>query len=97
MIAHVGIHVSDIERSKKFYAAALQPIGYQMIREYGIAPIRSAASACFGEPRADLWIHQGKPDPASTHIAFQVNKRALSMPFFKLLSRRAEKTTAALV
>jgi catechol 2,3-dioxygenase-like lactoylglutathione lyase family enzyme len=84
MIAHVGIHVSDIERSKKFYAEALKPIGYQMIREYGITPTRPAASAGFGEPpRADLWIYQGKPDPASSHIAFLVNKRALVDAFYQ--------------
>jgi catechol 2,3-dioxygenase-like lactoylglutathione lyase family enzyme len=58
MIAHVGIIVSDIERSKKFYRAALEPIGYQMIREYGVTPTRRAASAGFGEPpRAELWLY----------------------------------------
>ena len=50
MIAHIGIVVSDIERSKKFYSAALKPIGCQMIREYGVTPTRSAASAGFGAP-----------------------------------------------
>jgi catechol 2,3-dioxygenase-like lactoylglutathione lyase family enzyme len=38
MIAHIGLIVSDIERGKKFYAAALKPIGYQMLREYDITP-----------------------------------------------------------
>jgi catechol 2,3-dioxygenase-like lactoylglutathione lyase family enzyme len=84
MIAHVGIQVSDIERSKKFYSEALKPIGYQMIREYGVTPSRPAASAGFGEaPRADLWIYQGKPNRAGTHIAFQVNKRALVDAFYQ--------------
>ena len=84
MIAHVGIHVSDIERSKKFYSEALKPIGYKMIREYGATPSRPAASAGFGEsPRADLWIYQGKPNPVSTHIAFQVKQRALVDAFFQ--------------
>ena len=78
MIAHIGIVVSDIERSKKFYTAALKPIGYQMIREYGVTPTRSAASAGFGEPpRADLWIYQGDPGRVTTHIAFQVNQARL--------------------
>jgi catechol 2,3-dioxygenase-like lactoylglutathione lyase family enzyme len=84
VIAHVGIQVSDIERSKKFYSEALKPIGYQMIREYGVTPSRPAASAGFGEaPRADLWIYQGKPNPASTNIAFQVDKRALVDAFYR--------------
>ena len=84
MIAHIGIIVSDIERSKKFYAAALKPIGYQMIREYGVTPHRPAASAGFGEPpRADLWIYQGDPGKVATHIAFQVNRRAIVDAFYQ--------------
>ncbi len=76
MIAHIGITVSDIEISKKFYAQALNPIGYQLLREYDVTPARPAASAGFGEPpRADLWIYQGKPNVASTHIAFLVTRR----------------------
>ena len=83
MIAHVGIIVSDIERSKKFYSAALKPIGYRMIREYGVTPTRPAASAGFGEPpRAELWIYQGDPGRVTTHIALQVNKRALVDAFY---------------
>lgn len=84
MIAHVGITVSDIERSKKFYAQALNPIGYQLLREYGVTPMRPAASAGFGEPpRADLWIYQGNPSVASTHIAFLVSKRILVDDFYR--------------
>ena len=83
MIAHIGIIVSDLERSKNFYVAALKPIGYQMIREYGVTPKRSAASAGFGEPtRADLWLYQGSPGNVTTHIAFQVSKRAWVDEFY---------------
>ena len=83
MIAHIGIVVSDIERSKKFYSAALAPIGCQMIREYGVTPTRPAASAGFGAPpRAELWIYQGDPGPATAHIAFQVGKRAMVNAFY---------------
>jgi len=83
MIAHIGLIVSDIERSKRFYSAALQPIGYQMIREYGVTPTRPAASAGFGEPpRADLWLYQGDPGKVTTHIAFEVNQRSLVDAFY---------------
>jgi catechol 2,3-dioxygenase-like lactoylglutathione lyase family enzyme len=83
MIAHVGIIVRDIERSKIFYRAALKPIGYQMIREYGVTPTRRAASAGFGEPpRADLWLYQGDPGQVTTHIAFEVNQRELVDAFY---------------
>ena len=84
MIAHIGITVSDIEISKKFYAQALNPIGYQLLREYDATPARPAVSAGFGEPpRADLWIYQGKPNVASTHIAFLVTKRTLVDDFYR--------------
>ncbi|MGH7887402.1 MAG: VOC family protein, partial [Candidatus Binatia bacterium] len=78
MIAHVGIIVSDLENSKSFYIAALKPIGYQMLREYGVTATRPAASAGFGAPpRADLWLYQGIPGEVSMHIAFQVDRREL--------------------
>ena len=83
MIAHIGLIVSDIERSKRFYLAALQPIGYQMIREYGVTPARPTASAGFGEPpRADIWLYQGDPGKVTAHIAFQVGKRVLVDAFY---------------
>jgi catechol 2,3-dioxygenase-like lactoylglutathione lyase family enzyme len=49
-----------------------------------VTPARPAASAGFGEPpRADLWIYQGKPNVASTHIAFLVIKRTLVDDFYR--------------
>lgn len=84
MIAHVGIQVRDIERSKKFYTEALKPIGYQMLREHGVTTERPAASAGFGASlRADLWIYQGNPDDATAHIAFLVDHRALVDAFYQ--------------
>ncbi|HEY7218769.1 MAG TPA: VOC family protein [Candidatus Binatia bacterium] len=84
MIAHVGITVSDIAKSKRFYAQALKPIGYEMLREYGVTPARPVPSAGFGKPpRADLWIYQGKPNSANTHIAFIVTRRALVDGFYR--------------
>jgi hypothetical protein len=34
MIDHTGVAVSDFDRSKAFYLAALQPIGYAMLMEF---------------------------------------------------------------
>jgi catechol 2,3-dioxygenase-like lactoylglutathione lyase family enzyme len=49
MIAHISIGVRDIERSKRFYDAVLEPLGYKCIRAartltgygYGRDPIAS--------------------------------------------------------
>jgi catechol 2,3-dioxygenase-like lactoylglutathione lyase family enzyme len=32
MIAHISIGVSDIGKSKRFYDAALEPLGYRCVR-----------------------------------------------------------------
>ena len=38
MIAHISIGVRDIGRSKRFYDAALEPLGYRCIRAAKVAP-----------------------------------------------------------
>jgi catechol 2,3-dioxygenase-like lactoylglutathione lyase family enzyme len=50
MIAHVGILVSDIEKSKKFYTEALKPIGYRLLLEFPASITGSTNVAGFGEP-----------------------------------------------
>ena len=50
MIDHTGVIVSDFERSKSFYAAALKPIGYVLIYEFPAAVTGSTDAAGFGEP-----------------------------------------------
>jgi catechol 2,3-dioxygenase-like lactoylglutathione lyase family enzyme len=34
-IDHTAVHVSDLERSKAFYSAALEPLGYSLLFEVG--------------------------------------------------------------
>jgi catechol 2,3-dioxygenase-like lactoylglutathione lyase family enzyme len=56
MLAHVGIPVSDFERSKRFYEQALSPLGYELIME----PRRGANGlGRSGEP--DFWVLRGEP------------------------------------
>ena len=35
MLDHIGLGVRDYERSKSFYKAALAPLGYEVLMEYG--------------------------------------------------------------
>lgn len=85
MLDHIGIDVSDVERSKAFYRAALAPLGYRLIKE---VPQRRAAG--FGvadgqgkstDPAGDFWIVKGPPTP-SVHIAFNAASRAAVDAFF---------------
>lgn len=70
MIDHIGITVSDFQRSKDFYAEALAPLGYRVLAEYG----DSAGLGADG--KADFWISQGQHTKPHVHVAFQCGKRA---------------------
>lgn len=37
VLDHIGINVTDYERSKTFYAKALAPLGITLVMEYGKA------------------------------------------------------------
>jgi catechol 2,3-dioxygenase-like lactoylglutathione lyase family enzyme len=54
ILDHIGINVSDYERSKAFYEKALAPLGIGLVMEFGKA-------AGFGrDKKPDLWIGQGQ-------------------------------------
>ena len=64
MIAHTTLPVSDYPRAKRFYAAALAPLGYANNMEYG-------ASAGFNDGKnTDFWISHEKTF-APLHLAFE--------------------------
>lgn len=83
MLDHMGINVSDLDRSKAFYAAALAPIGYALQAEYSAAMTGSVAVAGFGPPETagpgastPFWIGTGTPGDPRVHLAFRVPTRA---------------------
>lgn len=67
MIDHVGVAVSDYERSVRFYEAALAPLGYRLLFEH---PISGAGFGRDGKPA--FWLRRGAPSPG-LHIAFVAN------------------------
>ena len=71
MLDHIGVPVSDFERSKRFYAEALSPLGYELIMEPSVS---AAGFGRWGKP--DFWISQGEPGQA-LHIAFAADERAI--------------------
>lgn len=69
MIDHVGLEVADLAASRAFYAAALAPLGYQLLMEFeGVCGFGKG-----GKP--DLWIAAGTPSP-SLHVALRAEDRA---------------------
>ncbi len=65
MIDHISLHVTDLEKTKKFYTETLAPLGYTLTSEhpewnliaYGI------------DGKSDLWI-VGDGASKSQHIAY---------------------------
>lgn len=84
MIDHTGVIVSDYDRAKKFYQAALAPIGYQVLAEFPASVTGSVDVAGFGEPeKPDFWIASGAPNKPPLHVAFRVQRRELVDAFYK--------------
>ena len=82
MIDHTGVGVSDFDRSKAFYTAALAAIGYQKLLEFGPEVTQSTSVAGFGEPpKPDFWIHAGTPNRPAIHVAFRVASREVVRAF----------------
>ena len=71
MLDHVGIEVSDFERSKAFYEAALEPLGIRPLMEF-------EGMAGFGKeteqgPKPFFWVGaRGRSAVSGAHVAFGV-------------------------
>jgi len=72
MLDHLGLNVTDYERSKAFYAAALAPLGLGLLYE----PVPGVGG--FGEGQKPFfWIASGRGAPQTgVHVAFAVADRA---------------------
>jgi len=73
MIDHIGIEVSDYQKSKQFYEHALAPIGYKLIME--VEGFAGFGPNIESSPIATLWLHQGNSPSFKTHIAFTAKSR----------------------
>lgn len=83
MIDHTGVGVTNIEKSKAFYTAALAPIGYALLMEFPAAVTRGADVAGYGEGgKPDFWISNGGANTPPIHVAFRVATRAAVDAFY---------------
>lgn len=84
MIDHTGVVVSNFEKSKAFYSAALAPLGYKVLMEFPAAVTGTTDVAGLGVPdKPDFWISKGSPNKPSLHIAFRADNRKLVDAFYK--------------
>jgi len=76
MIDHVGFPVSDYERSKAFYTAALAPLGYALIMEVGQADNDDRAAGFGRDGKPDFWIGGEGGLDGVLHVAIVADDRA---------------------
>lgn len=75
MIDHLGLPVSDYERSKAFFLQALAPLGAAVVMEgpFGVG---------IGRPgKPTLWLHGSGALVAPLHLAFAAQDRAQVQAF----------------
>ncbi len=82
MIDHIGIVVSDFEKSKAFYRNALLPLGYELLMEFPAVVTGHTDVAGFGEAsKPDFWISRATLERAAhrpdIHVAFRAANRAM--------------------
>lgn len=76
MIDHIGIRVSNLQKSKAFYLAAFAPIHYQLLMEFPAVVTGTVDVAGFGEaPKPDFWISEAVGAISPVHVAICVSSR----------------------
>ena len=95
MIAHVSIGVRDVDRSKSFYDAALEPLGYKCIRQ-----ARTFIGYGYGRDSIAFWLASAeRPVPADEksglHFCFTAPNRAAVDAFHRAALRAGGRDNGA--
>lgn len=77
MIDHLGVSVVDYPASKRFYEAALKPLGLSQIMEVGPDQNPSGWACGYGtDGKPFFWIGEGERADEGMHVAFLADSRA---------------------
>jgi catechol 2,3-dioxygenase-like lactoylglutathione lyase family enzyme len=77
MLDHIGITVTDFERSKAFYEKALAPLAITLMKEVSAAQTGANAHAGFGKDgKPFFWIGTGSRPSGPLHIALVAPRRS---------------------
>jgi catechol 2,3-dioxygenase-like lactoylglutathione lyase family enzyme len=84
MIDHIGLAVSNMERSTAFYSNALKPLRIAVIMEVSAEQTGGDAHAGFGKDnKAFFWIGTGNKPKGGAHVAFAAQTRAEVDSFYQ--------------
>ena len=83
MLDHVSLGVSDLERSRRFYDAVLQPLG--LVRTVNFEGRGSDYGNAPGQPGVEFTItlEQGAIPSRGAHICFRASDRAAVDTFYR--------------
>ena len=86
---HVGLHVTDIEKSRQFYLTALKPLRYRVIMNLYDGKLLGLGTYC----GPNFWLSsidlpregdQKKTEPSGkVHIAFKASNRQQVREFYE--------------
>jgi catechol 2,3-dioxygenase-like lactoylglutathione lyase family enzyme len=76
IIDHIGLTVSDYEKSKSFFSSALAPLGIELVIEIG-------GYAGFGRGgKPEFWLDSSGATQRPMHIAFDAANRSQVKAFY---------------
>jgi catechol 2,3-dioxygenase-like lactoylglutathione lyase family enzyme len=75
MLDHFTLKVSDLDKAKAFYSAALQPLGYAVMMEFG-------EFAGLGAGKPDLWLRRDPDNVRPQHVALTADDRRAVDSFY---------------
>ena len=84
MIDHTGLRVSDPAVSRRFYDAALAPLGYEVLKEIPKEFTGGVVVLGYGvPPKPDFWMAEGEVQLPRLHIAFRADNRQVVDEFYR--------------
>jgi catechol 2,3-dioxygenase-like lactoylglutathione lyase family enzyme len=88
MLDHIGVAVTDFERSKSFFLEALAPLDIALLMEVTAEQTGGDAHAGFGvDGKPFFWIGNGKRPVGALHVAFIASSRAQVEAFYQAALR----------
>jgi catechol 2,3-dioxygenase-like lactoylglutathione lyase family enzyme len=81
IIDHVGLKVSDFDRSLALYREALATLGIELLSDMTFGRDRIAG---FGKGHPSFWISNGASARGETHVAFSAASRAEVAAFYSV-------------
>ena len=82
MMDHIILSVSDVQRSLKFYEAALAPLNISMFMPFKGEDGHPDLWGFGDGQRAFFWLKQGTPYPDAIHWGFQVDENKAVDAFY---------------